>query len=82
MWARLPDPDETESGVFSFLFVVVAAPISVLCKILRCLEGLLGGIGVLCRILKGLKGLVGGIGVLCKILRCLEGLFLRHWRFV
>ena len=25
MWARLPDPDETESGDFSFLFVVVAA---------------------------------------------------------
>ena len=62
--------------------MVVAAPISVLCKILRCLEGLLGGIGVLCRTLKGLKGLVGGIGVLCKILRCLEGLFWGHWRFV
>ena len=25
MWARLPDPDETESGDFSFLLVVVAA---------------------------------------------------------
>ena len=25
MWARLPDPDETESGDFSFWFEVVAA---------------------------------------------------------